>query len=403
MDCKKCAPQPQQEEAEQVFQRVWNRVMPPERPEPTVVTPVGRKPPVNTAQRRAAAEAARQKPGPAAEATRQKSAPVTEAARQKPAPAAGNTQQKPTQPRTAVPPTAQAPQTIQRVPTPLTREERTALRGEVAPVFYGMELPRNATVQAVAGISDVAATTETVPPAGVSEIAATTESRPPVGISEIAATTEPSPGQSAVVATETTVPQAGISGEAATTEPGNGTTNGTGNGTSNGNGATNGNGNGNGTGTPPPEEVPGEEVPGQAVLPWSESCAAGLEGFMQEMIRREVTDWHHYRCLARKVSGSASRTLNAMAAEEMQMAKRLSAVWFLVSGERSWPEKTGPVQLGDYPNALRDRYLQELQDAGLYDNAATECSEAEFGDVFTEAAQLNRRHAQTLRELVEQL
>ncbi len=145
------------------------------------------------------------------------------------------------------------------------------------------------------------------------------------------------------------------------------------------------------------------DFPPRSAVPWLGSCGPSFEGLLQELIRKEISDWNYYRTLARKAGGTAAKTLSAMAAEEWQCAKRLCAAYFLASGIHYWPDKTGKLNLTSYMGALRERFLEEQQDAETYSAAAVECQDECLCQIFEEIAALDRSHAHRIRLLVEQM
>ena len=145
------------------------------------------------------------------------------------------------------------------------------------------------------------------------------------------------------------------------------------------------------------------DFPSRSAVPWLGSCGPSFEGLLQELIRKEISDWNYYRTLARKAGGTAAKTLSAMAAEEWQCAKRLCAAYFLASGIHYWPDKTGKLNFTSYMGALRERFLEEQQDAETYSAASMECQDECLCQIFEEIAALDRSHAHRIRLLVEQL
>lgn len=145
------------------------------------------------------------------------------------------------------------------------------------------------------------------------------------------------------------------------------------------------------------------DFPPRSAVPWLGSCGPSFEGLLQEMIRKEISDWNYYRTLARKTGGTAAKTLSAMAAEEWHCAKRLCAAYFLSSGIYYWPDKTGKLNFTSYMGALRERFLEEQQDAETYSAASAECQDECLCQIFEEIAGLDRTHAYRIRLLVEQM
>lgn len=145
------------------------------------------------------------------------------------------------------------------------------------------------------------------------------------------------------------------------------------------------------------------DFPPRSAVPWLGGSGPSFDGLLQELIRKELSDWNYYRTLARKAGGTAAKILAAMAAEEWQCAKRLCAAYFLASGIHYWPDRTGKLQFTSYMGALRERFLEEQQDAETYSAAAAECQDECLCQLFEEISDLDRSHAHRIRLLVEQM
>ena len=127
-------------------------------------------------------------------------------------------------------------------------------------------------------------------------------------------------------------------------------------------------------------------------------------GQLQEFIDHEAADWRIYLSLSRRAPGGCARVLAAMAAEERRHAKRLSAAYFLISGVRYFPpESSLPAPRGALPAALRQCFCAEQRGALAYLAAAEECSDPALCALYQELSRDEARHAQLLRELVEEL
>ena len=127
-------------------------------------------------------------------------------------------------------------------------------------------------------------------------------------------------------------------------------------------------------------------------------------GQLQEYIDHEAADWRTYLSLSRRSPGGCARVLAAMAAEERRHAKRLSAAYFLISGVRYFPSESSlPTPRGALPAALRQCFCAEQRGALAYLAAAEECSDPALRALYQELAWDEARHAQLLRELVEEL
>jgi len=150
------------------------------------------------------------------------------------------------------------------------------------------------------------------------------------------------------------------------------------------------------TGTSPMAEQPEALCLGQG--------SARYAPLLQEMIDGETEDWRLYQMLARRAAGSGARMLGSMAADERRHVRKLSAAYFLITGERWQPrgqEGSRPVQ--EVMTGLREQFIQEQREAAAYQGAAAESSDPCLRQLFRELAQEEGMHARMIRSLLEQM
>lgn len=145
------------------------------------------------------------------------------------------------------------------------------------------------------------------------------------------------------------------------------------------------------------------DFPPRSAVPCLGSQNMPYEKLLQKMIQKELRNWHYYRTLARSVGGNVARVFASMAAADLQNAKRLSAAYFLISGVHFWPERGITPHITSYLTALRERFIDEQQDAAQYIAVATETSDPCLSQLLLEIAEGSLRHAHQIRLLVEQL
>jgi rubrerythrin len=145
------------------------------------------------------------------------------------------------------------------------------------------------------------------------------------------------------------------------------------------------------------------DFPPRSAVPCLGSQNLHYEELLKAMIRKELQNWAYYRTLARRAGGSAARVLASMASEDWQNAKRLSAAHFLISGVQFWPERAGTPNITSYLTSLRDRFIDEQQDAAQYIANATESTDPCLSQLLLDIAEGNLRHAYQIRLLIEQL
>lgn len=125
---------------------------------------------------------------------------------------------------------------------------------------------------------------------------------------------------------------------------------------------------------------------------------------LQELISKELLGWRYYQQLARQVSGTPTRILSSMAADEHRHAKRLSAAGFLISGVRYLPlSQKLPMLPGTFPAALREAFSTEQQSEAAYRTAAAETLDEALRTLYLELAEEECAHASLIRNLLEQL
>ena len=139
---------------------------------------------------------------------------------------------------------------------------------------------------------------------------------------------------------------------------------------------------------PPPAERPSSG-------PWGEALRQYIDG--------EMAGWRHCQALARRLPGRGGRDLAAAAAGELRHARRLSALYFLLSGVRYWPRTEATVIRGPLPAALRDRFWAFHQAAEAYRAAARRAEDPRMAEIFTQLADEETARLRPIREALEQL
>lgn len=148
-----------------------------------------------------------------------------------------------------------------------------------------------------------------------------------------------------------------------------------------------------------PEE-PAPAVPAAALpAPAEPEPSAPWGGALRRYIDGELAGWQQCRALARRLPGQAGRALAGAAAGELRHARRLSALYFLLSGVRYWPRQR-EAPLPSVPAALRERFWAARQAAEAYRAAAGQSGEPAVAELF---AQLAREEAGRLRVFQEAL
>ena len=125
-----------------------------------------------------------------------------------------------------------------------------------------------------------------------------------------------------------------------------------------------------------------------------EQTAAEL---LLEMISDEMTDSATYLRLAR--CGIGARVFRALAQEEDCHARRLKALYFLLTGQEACTEVGAVPYYSCVADALRDRFAEEQRSAKRYLAAAERLPE--HCGLFRELAAQEQEHARRLHRLTQ--
>ena len=124
-----------------------------------------------------------------------------------------------------------------------------------------------------------------------------------------------------------------------------------------------------------------------------------LKGFIEE----ELTDRADFLALSRQApNAQAARTLRAMAAEEGSHARRLLAVYYLITGQCYQPGiPCGRTCTGSWCAALREQYHQAACSGFNYIRAAEGTTDPCLSRLLTELSQQEYRQADQLLSMLE--
>ena len=125
---------------------------------------------------------------------------------------------------------------------------------------------------------------------------------------------------------------------------------------------------------------------------------------LQQFIDHELADFRTYQQLSRRAPGTGGKVLASMASDERRHAKRLSTVYFLITGVRYWPiERPAPALNSTYPAVLRERFGEEQRGELAYLAAAEETADPCLRELYLELAGDENTHAWLIRGILEQL
>ena len=147
---------------------------------------------------------------------------------------------------------------------------------------------------------------------------------------------------------------------------------------------------------------PAEETEAPCLCLGEASAAWGDQ--LRAFIDQELAGQRRCQLLTRRVQGSGSRSLAALAADKRRRAKRLSTAYFLISGVRYWPAVPGDgMPLQPVPVQLREEFRDCQRGAAAYRAAGAGTADSCLEELFQECAQECESHAWTIRGVLEGL
>ena len=145
-----------------------------------------------------------------------------------------------------------------------------------------------------------------------------------------------------------------------------------------------------------------DDFPERDAVPCLGSGSAGHGSQLQEDILDALEGWQLYRHLARRVTGSAARSLSALASEKHRQARRLAAAYFLISGVRYWPtDRLAVPRTASWLGTLRRRFSREQQVESRFRAEALDTEDPCLADLYRELADGCADFAAALRALLE--
>ena len=147
-----------------------------------------------------------------------------------------------------------------------------------------------------------------------------------------------------------------------------------------------------------------EQLPGAEANPCCMGSAAKeslevLEGFIEE----ELADFRYYCAFSRCAPGAAGPVLHRIAQEKERHARRLMAVYYLITGRcYQYSLSFDRIYIGSYCPALRERYHTEACGGWNYARAADGTTDICLQEIFNELSRETYRCAETVTRLLEQ-
>ena len=145
-------------------------------------------------------------------------------------------------------------------------------------------------------------------------------------------------------------------------------------------------------------QLPGAEVNPCCMGSAAEEMLGVLTGFIEE----ELADRRYYLVLMRCAPAWARQTLRTIADEEWGHAKRLMAVYYLITGECYRPNvPCGHVSIDRWCPALRSRYHEEACGSMNYIRAAEGTTDICLSRILKELGAEEYHHAELIAALLE--
>jgi len=132
------------------------------------------------------------------------------------------------------------------------------------------------------------------------------------------------------------------------------------------------------------------------------SAAAEMLGVLTGFVEEELADQRQFLALSRQAPSWARQRLREMAAAEGEHARRLMAVYYLITGECYRPTVScGQVRVGRWCPALRERYHAAACNGLNYARAAEGTTDPCLREVLDELSRDEYRHASQLLGMLE--
>ena len=145
------------------------------------------------------------------------------------------------------------------------------------------------------------------------------------------------------------------------------------------------------------------QLPGADINPCClGSAATEMREVLTGYIEEELADQRYYTALLRRAPAWSQPVVQRLAEEEGRHAKRLMAVYYLITGKCYCPAiPCGCIRIEHWCPALRQRYHAEACGALNYARSADETTDICLKRIFTDLSQEEYRHADTISRLLE--
>lgn len=132
------------------------------------------------------------------------------------------------------------------------------------------------------------------------------------------------------------------------------------------------------------------------------SAAAEMVDVLTGFIEEELGDHRYYLVMARQAPAWARQRLREIGEEECHHARRLMAVYYLITGECYRPHISQErIYIGHWCAALRERYHEEACGGMNYARAAEGTTDICLSGLLNELSADEYRHAEELMTILE--
>ncbi len=122
---------------------------------------------------------------------------------------------------------------------------------------------------------------------------------------------------------------------------------------------------------------------------------------LREMIECAHSIWGVYRNLARQAQGISARQLRALAEDQQRSLRQLSAVYFLLTGERFSPSSRAPTSTAQISSALREMFAREQHWHRTCRQAMHQVEDPCLNQLFEELGLRAATHTDAIRRILE--
>lgn len=130
--------------------------------------------------------------------------------------------------------------------------------------------------------------------------------------------------------------------------------------------------------------------------------AADMLGVITGFVEEELVDRRYFQALARQAPGWARQGLRELSERAGEHAKRLMSAYYLITGQCYRPTGgSGPVYIGGWCPALRERYHTEACDGLNYARAADGTTDPCLRQLLMELSRDAYHHAEVLMEMLQ--